>query len=106
MGAGPRGFGTGLGSIGSRVGRFEYDSEAMNRANAELAKMNSDLNSALPGEEKKEEGQSFQDLMKAKREKTEKFLDSEKNKQETMEERKARLQAQRDLLRKLKEEKR
>ena len=56
MGAGPRGFGTGLGSIGGRAGRFEYDNEAMNRANAELAKMNSDFNSALPGEEKKEEG--------------------------------------------------
>ena len=44
--------------------------------------------------------------MRAKREKTEKFLDSEKGKQETMEERKARLQAQRDLLRKMKDEKR
>lgn len=44
--------------------------------------------------------------MRAKREKTEKYLDGEKNKQETMEERKARLAAQRDLLRKIKEEKR
>ena len=54
--------------------------EAKKRAAAELAKMNADFDFALPDEEEKQEGKSLQDLMREKREKTEKFLDAEKGK--------------------------
>ena len=54
------GFGASLGSLGGRAGRFEFDPEAKRRAAEELAKLNANFDSALPGEEeKKEEGQSL-----------------------------------------------
>ena len=87
------GFGGGLGSIGGRAGGFVYDQEAKKRAAAELAKLNADFDAGLPDEEEKQEGKSLQDLMREKREKTQKYLDSEKSKQETVQERQERLKA-------------
>lgn len=74
------GGGFGLGSVGGRAGRFEFDAEAKKRAAAELSKLNAEFDAAQGEEEKAEDGQSLQDLMKAKRMKTEKFLEEEKGK--------------------------
>ena len=68
VGLGARGFGGGLGSIGSRHGGFEYDEEAKRRAKAELAKLNAQFDPNFVEEEKKEEdNRSFMEVMKAKR---------------------------------------
>lgn len=53
------------------------------------------------------DGKSFQDVIREKREQTEKILeDTKTNKQESLEERKKRLQAHRDVLLKMKKEQR
>jgi hypothetical protein len=53
------------------------------------------------------DGKSFKDVIREKREQTEKILeDTKTNKQESLEERKKRLQAHRDILLKMKKEQR
>jgi len=72
----------------------------------ELRRMNTDFDSAFPEEEKKEDSRSMLEVMREKNAKAEADLAAQKSKGESMEERKARLLAQRDMLRKMKEEKR
>lgn len=110
IGGGGSGFPS-LGGIGGRGGRFEYDEGTRKAAMAELAKMNRDLDAGVPDdeeEEKKEDTRSFMEIMREKNAKAEQENASKKAVagQETVEERKARLLAQRDLLRKMNEEKR
>lgn len=103
----------GLGGVGSRAGAFDLDPEALKRANAELAKLNK-IGDYDFEEEKKEEapdGRSMMQVMQDKRKATEAanaaaMASKPQPTGETMDERKARLAAQRDLLRKMKEEKR
>jgi acyl-CoA reductase-like NAD-dependent aldehyde dehydrogenase len=115
LGGGPGGrrpFG-GLGGVGNRAGAFDLDPEALKRANAELAKLNK-IGEPDFEEEKKEEApdnRSMMQVMQDKRRATEAanaaaLANQPQPAGETMEERKARLAAQRDLLRKMKEEKR
>ena len=97
------GGGFSLGGVGSRGGKFEADPAAKARAMAELAKMNKGFDDAFPGEE---DNRSMMEIMREKNKKAEAELAAAKAQSETMEERKARLLAQRDHLRKMKEEKR
>ena len=91
-----------------RKGAFELDPEYLKRAQADLDRLN-----PKQEEPKKEaDGRSMLEVMREKREKAER--DNAAKKQElgiteggeTVEQRKARLLAQRDLLRKAKQEKR
>ena len=113
-GAGRPGF-AGLGGVYGRQGGFDVDREALARANAELAKLNkiADYSHlANQEEEKKEDGRSMLEVMQEKRRAAEADIAAKQANMpaqptgETMEERAARLKAQRDLLRRMKEEKR
>ena len=90
-----------------RKGAFDLDPEYLKRAQADLDRLN-----PKQEETKKEDGRSMLEVMREKREKAERD-NAEKKKElgiveggETVEQRKARLLAQRDLLRKAKQEKR
>lgn len=72
-----------------------------------MRKLNSNFEELDLGEEGTvEDTRTMAEVMRDKRLKQDQELEEAKNRQETVEERKARLAAQRDLLRKMKEEKR
>ena len=72
-----------------------------------MRKLNANFEELDLGEEAAvEDTRTMADVMREKRQKQDLELEEAKNKQETVEERKARLAAYRDLLRKMKEEKR
>jgi hypothetical protein len=83
-----------LPSIGGRAGAFEIDQEYLKKANAELNKL-VDFQASAP---KEEDSRTMAEVLKAKREQTEKVIEEAKQ-VESVAERKARLLAQRDLLR-------
>ena len=97
-----------LGGVGMRKGAFDLDPEYLKRAQADLDR----LNPKQEEPKKESDGRSMLEVMREKREKAERE-NAEKKKElgiveggETVEQRKARLLAQRDLLRKAKQEKR
>ena len=98
-----------LGGIGQRKGGFDFDPEYLKKAQSELNKLNdiADMD-AKPLE--KQDTRSMLEIMKEKRAKAEQENEEKKKAiedgGETVEQRKARLLAQRDLLRKQKQEKR
>ena len=112
-GAGRPGF-TGLGGVYGRAGAFDVDQKALAQANAELAKLNkiADYSHLAEEEKKEEDGRSMLQVMQDKRKAAEADIAAKQASMpaqptgETMEERAARLKAQRDLLRRMKEEKR
>ena len=65
--------------------------------------MNKGFDEVVESEEKKEDTRSMLEVMREKNAKAEKELEAARPKGETIEERKARLLAQRDMLRKMKE---
>ena len=72
-----------------------------------MRKLNANFEELDLGEEDAvEDTRTMAEVMRDKRLKQDQELEEAKNRQETVEERKARLAAQRDLLRKLKEDKR
>ena len=93
----------GLPSIGSRGGKFEVDADALRKANLELDKLN-DL-SLMDKKEAVQDNRSMMEVMQAKRKATEQSIEESKTKQESktesIDERKQRLLAQRDLLRQM-----
>lgn len=93
----------GLPSIGSRGGKFEVDADALRKANLELDKLN-DL-SLMDKKEEVQDNRSMMEVMQAKRKATEQSIEESKTKQESktesIDERKQRLLAQRDLLRQM-----
>lgn len=93
----------GLPSIGSRGGKFEVDADALRKANLELDKLN-DL-SLMDKKEAVQDNRSMMEVMQAKRKATERSIEESKTKQESktesIDERKQRLLAQRDLLRQM-----
>ena len=93
----------GLPSIGSRGGKFEADADALRKANLELDKLN-DL-SLMDKKEAVQDNRSMMEVMQAKRKATEQSIEESKTKQESktesIDERKQRLLAQRDLLRQM-----
>ncbi len=93
----------GLPSIGSRGGKFEVDADALRKANLELDKLN-DL-SLMDKKEEVWDNRSMMEVMQAKRKATEQSIEESKTKQESktesIDERKQRLLAQRDLLRQM-----
>ena len=92
---------------------FDFDQGLLNDQKKNIAKMSAmrefdELEEQISKKGSQEETKSFQDLLREKRENTEKILES-KNQgpvTESVEERKKRLQAQRDVLMKQKAEKR
>ena len=99
----------GLPTIGSRGGAFEVDAEAKKRAQLAMMK----LDDIMGMDEKKteeEDKRSMMEVMRAKREATEKLVEEQKansaNLPESIEDRQKRLKAQRDLLRKMKDNER
>lgn len=99
--------GGGLPSIGNRGGNFMIDADYMKKATRELNKLNdiADMDASKKPEQPTD-NRSMAEVLKAKREATEAQLEEskEKSKVETMEERKARLMAQRDAIRKAKQQ--
>ena len=93
----------GVPSIGSRGGKFEVDADALRKANLELDKLN-DL-SLMDKKEAVQDNRSMMEVMQAKRKATEQSIEESKTKQESktesIDERKQRLLAQRDLLRQM-----
>ena len=92
----------GLPSIGGRQGKFEIDDDYKKRAQLELNKLDAIYDS---DEEKKtapEDNRSMQEVLRQKRLQTEQIVDEQNrnraNAPETLEERQARLKANRDLL--------
>ena len=81
-----------LGGVGSRGGRFVVDEDARRKARDELAKMNAQFDEGLSGVEQTDQ-RSMMEIMQAKRLAEEKIIEAQKSKAETIEERKARLQA-------------
>lgn len=73
---------------------------------ADLAALNRGFEEIDVSEEKKEDSRSMLEVMREKNAKAEKELEAARPKGESIEERKARLLAQRDMLRKMKEEER
>ena len=100
----PRSGGLGLPSIGGRQGNFEIDADYLKKAQLELNKL--DAINDFDEEESKtkvEDNRSMQEILRQKRLQTEQALEEQKknqatNAQETLEERQARLKANRDLL--------
>ncbi len=86
----------GLPTIGQRGGNFEIDQDYLRKANAELDKL------AFEGEKesKPADTRTMQELLRDKTSANEKII--EEKKVESVEQRKARLLAQRDLLREAK----
>ena len=84
------------------------DPEYLRKAQAELNKLNAIDDFVDPGatSNEPEDKRTMAEIMREKRLKAEQDLEEAKNRQETVEERKARLAAQRDLLRKMKDQKR
>lgn len=105
IGGGKRMFG-GLGGVHGRAGAFDIDETYLKRAQDELKKLNAINEPDIGGleEEKKEEDtRSMMQVMQDKRKAAEAALAAAQANQptgETIEQRKARLAAQRDLLRK------
>lgn len=98
----------GLPSIGSRGGNFQIDEQYLKKATMELNKLNeiTDFEQPKPVQE---DNRSMAEILKAKREAAEAKLEESKEKQggpESVEQRKARLLAQRDLLRQAKQKER
>lgn len=97
-----------------RGGGFEFDNDILREQQKNIAKMNAMkefdmLEEQMNKKNQENEGKSLKDLLKEKREHAEKVIESQKKDQpqvESAEERKKRLQAQRDLLLKQKQEKR
>ena len=94
-----------LGGVGMRKGAFEMDPEYLRRAQEDLDRLNP---KPAPVEESKQDNRSMLEIMKEKREKAERENAAKKAEQEgeTVDERKARLLAARDMLRKQNQEKR
>ena len=90
---------------------YDFDNELLNDQRKNIAKMNAmkefdELEEQLNKKGPQEETKSFSDLLREKRENTEKIIESKNQGAETVEERKKRLQAQRDILMKQKADKR
>jgi acyl-CoA reductase-like NAD-dependent aldehyde dehydrogenase len=88
-----------LPALGKKGGAFEIDASYMKNAQRELDKLADFDQPAMP---LKKDDRSMAEIMKAKREQTEAQIESSKQQpggQESVEARKARLQAQRDILR-------
>lgn len=88
-----------LPSIGGRGGAFEIDTAYLKKAQAELDKL-ADFDT--PSVPLKKDDRPMQEILKAKREQTQAAIEESKTQpsgQESIEQRKARLLAQRDLLR-------
>ena len=55
IGGGRQGWFSGLGGVGNRAGRFDYDEAYLKKAQAELAKLNAINEPGIGGEEEKKE---------------------------------------------------
>ena len=103
-----------MGGVHGRAGGFDVDQNLMRQVTADLRKLDGGFGDINIEEEKKEEApdnRSMMQVMQDKRKAAEAEVAAAKANQpaaqaETIEERKARMLAQRDILRKMKEEKR
>lgn len=91
----------GLPSIGSRGGNFELDSDYLKKANAELRKFDEIADFDYKPAKQEVDTRSMAEVLKAKRAEQDAREES-KGGPETVEERKARLMAQRDAMREAK----
>jgi len=84
----------GLGGVGFRQGAFEVDPDLKRKAMAEMRKLNAQFDEVDLGEDDAAvDTRTLAEIMKEKRLKQEQAIEEAKAKQETVEERKARLAA-------------
>ena len=84
----------GLGGVGFRQGAFEVDPELKRKAMAEMRKLNAQFDEVDLGEDDAAvDTRTLAEIIKEKRLKQEQAIEEAKAKQETVEERKARLAA-------------